>query len=74
MGVANNSEYREIAFDSFEDYRTTDNCAEDHFSFRGSGAIVVQNEAHSGRDSVKVSAGSTSEISVTKLIEVCDEE
>ena len=26
MGVANNSEYREIAFDSFEDYRTTDNC------------------------------------------------
>ncbi|MCK8482232.1 hypothetical protein [Psychroserpens algicola] len=62
--VASNSEYRELGFDGFEDYRSYGSNL--HFSFKssqygdlqnGSGAFRTSEEAHTGKYSIKVSPG-----------------
>jgi len=70
IAVSNNSKYRETAFDGFEDYDFGD-CAEDHFSFRGFGSQRATNESHTGRNSIRVSAGSS--VEVEKIIRPCDD-
>jgi len=56
MAVASNSEYREMGFDSFEE-----EYGNDHFGFWDpAGEIdhsIVSNQAHTGKRSIKVSAG-----------------
>lgn len=63
ISVASNSQYKEIAFDSFEDY-DFDDCPDDHFSFEQGGTRVIINNAsvtedksHAGKRSMKVGNG-----------------
>lgn len=68
-GVSSNSKYREIGFDSFEDYNMG-NCDKDHFSFRlHDKAKVTNQDAHAGRRSIKVAIGQSA--SVTKILKPC---
>lgn len=46
--VGSNMQYREIAFDGFEDYDFP-SCTDDHFSFRGMGPL--HGDAHTGKSS-----------------------
>jgi hypothetical protein len=69
--VANNSRFKEAAFDGFEDY-DFDECQDDHFSFRNFSTQRVQSEAHTGRNSIKVMPGSS--VEVEKIITVCQDE
>lgn len=73
VATANNSQYRETAFDGFEDYDYGD-CNDDHFSWRirqnDAGQGVVDTESHTGRNAYKVPANSSSKI--IKIIDPCD--
>lgn len=63
-GVAVNARYREIGFDSFEDYMYG-KCANKHFSFRNTAGIeskVTDRASHSGRYSLKVAPQETLEM------------
>lgn len=56
VGVAMNARYREIGFDSFEDYDYS-KCSNNHFSFRVVPNIkekVTETASHSGRRSLRV--------------------
>lgn len=65
--VSSNTQYREIAFDGFEDY-DFDDCEKDHFSFElDYSANVVKDKSHTGRRSIKVAAGQTVSYSNTML-------
>jgi len=66
--VAANSRYRELGFDSFEDYGFAE-CFDNHFKFKDNPVINDQN-SHTGRNSVKVSAGSP--VVMNKLFENCN--
>jgi hypothetical protein len=68
--VANNSRYSDIGADDFEDYGYNADCQNDHFSFRKDHAgKVVDTESHTGKQSIKVSAGSS--VTVNKVIQGC---
>jgi hypothetical protein len=66
--VAANSQYREIGFDSFEDYGFSD-CADNHFKFNPDEIIIEDKESHTGYRSIKVSDGTT--VSLEKQLEDC---
>ncbi|MDP2388375.1 MAG: hypothetical protein Q8M29_18525 [Bacteroidota bacterium] len=71
--VASNAQYREIAFDGFEDY-TFSNCGEDHFSFKNSAMTnsgVSTNTSHTGKRSIMVGTGQT--VAVKKYIRDCND-
>ena len=60
------SQYREIGFDSFEEY----NCADDHFSFELNGNSSIDNQnSHTGRKSIRITPGNSVEL--TKYLEEC---
>ncbi|MFZ5553168.1 MAG: hypothetical protein ACOZCO_08645 [Bacteroidota bacterium] len=63
--VAANSRYRELGFDSFEDYQYNA-CSDDHFKFS---TLPTTAQSHTGKNSVKVSAGSP--VVMNKLFENC---
>lgn len=69
--VANNAQFKETAFDGFEDY-DFEECQDDHFSFRNFKTERTQNEAHTGRNSIKVRPESS--VEVEKIITVCQDE
>lgn len=69
--VAKNAEYRQIGFDSFEEY-DFDNCEKDHFSFEaaeGSSGVVVETTSHTGRKSFKVQPESS--VKIGKKLDEC---
>jgi hypothetical protein len=68
--VAANSRYREIGFDSFEDYGFA-NCSDEHFKFRDAESHVVETTSHSGNYSLKVSAGTP--VTLNKDLAWCDD-
>lgn len=59
--VAQNSMLREHGFDGFEDY-DHNGCADDHFSFQKFKDNVSEDNAHSGRRSIRVAPNSSIEI------------
>lgn len=68
VAMSNNSKYRETAFDGFEDYDFGD-CVDDHFSFRSFSAQRATTESHTGRNSIRVSGGTS--VEVEKIIRPC---
>lgn len=62
--VAQNTPYRQLAFDGFEEYTAADmdgiDCPRGHFNFRGR-TLVVVNDAHTGTGSVKITKGNNLE-------------
>ncbi len=71
--VANNSEVREVGFDSFEDYNAFD-CpdGDDHFSYRRYATSVTDRESHTGKHSIVVP--SKGEVELRKVIIPCPDE
>ncbi|PCJ65164.1 MAG: hypothetical protein COA58_09885 [Bacteroidetes bacterium] len=65
--VGSNMQYRELAFDGFEDYGYL-SCGEDHFSFRGQGPIL-DDDSHTGSKSIFVPENST--VNITKTLTDC---
>lgn len=62
IAVSANAQYREIAFDSFEDY-DFDDCPDDHFSYETTAAgNISYKKSHAGKRSIKVDAGKKVEI------------
>ena len=60
--VGNNTRYREMAMDGFEDYysqATTGVCYKDHFRFEDNVNAVVSEASHTGKYSLKVPAQTT---------------
>jgi hypothetical protein len=53
VATSNNSQYRETAFDGFEDYDYED-CEDDHLSWRSFKNNLTIEEAHTGRKSIRV--------------------
>jgi len=72
--VAQNARYRHIAFDGFEDYGTED-CSDDHFSFEqvSESSNISEEEAHSGRKSIKVTP-TEERLILRKVLVECDNE
>jgi len=66
--VASNAQYKETAFDGFEDYDFGD-CVDNHFSYKENEDKVVEEESHSGRRSIKVEPGQS--VEVTKYLDEC---
>lgn len=69
--VSNNAQYRETAFDGFEDYDFGE-CEDDHFSYRIHKENITEEESHSGRRSIRIEAGKS--ISIGKVIVECQDE
>jgi hypothetical protein len=55
--VAMNTRYRQLGFTSFEDYNYP-NCSDNHFKI-GTASQIVSSEAHTGRKSIRVNAGTS---------------
>lgn len=55
--VGANTRFHELGFDSFEDYAFSD-CADNHFRFKDYQSNVISTDAHTGYNSIRVSAGS----------------
>ena len=73
VAVGNNTEYREIGFDSFEEYNF-DNCSNDHFSFEAAiGGVngVVESSSHTGRKSFNVGPGPNNNVQIIKYLDDC---
>ncbi len=68
--VASNAQYKEIGFDNFEDY-DCNSCPDDHFSFKESSPQITEEEAHTGRRSIKVSPGT--KVELEKIIIPCQD-
>lgn len=66
--VSANARYREVGFDSFEDYDAC-NCSDDHFSFESVQPVITEKESHSGRRSIVLQPGAAVEI--RKVVEPC---
>ena len=66
--VAANAQYKQIGFDSFEDYGFSP-CADNHFKFNPDLIDIDDEEAHSGYRSIKVPAGSS--VTLEKQIKEC---
>lgn len=64
--VASNSKYAEVAFDGFEQY-DCDDCLDDHFSFKHEKPKLTEEEAHSGRKSIRLAAGESVKMTRTLL-------
>lgn len=67
--VASNAQYKEIAFESFEDINNPPTGCEsngDHWGFMHESAKVVNTQAHTGKKSVKLTDGQT--VSVTSAV------
>lgn len=65
MAVGANSKYAEIGYDGFEDYGFTGCELNTHFSFKGtvsSPNVILSPDAHTGKYSLKIKAGSRSTI------------
>jgi hypothetical protein len=69
VATSNNSQYRESGYDGFEDYGFGD-CQDDHFSWRPFKTNVTSEEAHTGRNSIKVGNGDN--VIINKVIKTCD--
>lgn len=67
-GVAANARYRDIGTDNFEDYGFSP-CADNHFKFPIPSSAIYNLSSHSGRKSLKVSAGSP--VTMEKTLTVC---
>ncbi|MDI1233819.1 MAG: hypothetical protein PSX81_06030 [bacterium] len=63
--VAANAKRRAIAFDGMEDYDFI-TCSSDHFSYKTAINRTIENDAHTGKKSLKVNSGANS--TVTKTI------
>jgi len=72
LAVGNNAEYRELAFDGFEDYDYS-NCNSGHFDYRNEvlnqEAQISEQESHTGRRSIEVNANNS--VGVKKALEYC---
>ena len=66
--VAANAQYKQIGFDSLEDYGFSP-CADNHFKFNPDLIDIDDEEAHSGYRSIKVPAGSS--VTLEKQIKEC---
>lgn len=55
--VSMNTRYRQLGFTSFEDYNYP-NCSDNHFKI-GTASQIVSSEAHTGRKSIRVNAGTS---------------
>lgn len=74
VAISSNSRYREIGFDSFEDY-DFGKCANNHFSFQfssGIGGRIRETTAHSGRRSIRLGPGES--ITMKKEFAECEDE
>lgn len=69
IASANNTRYRQLGFDSFEDY-DFENCSDNHFKL-APGAEIVESKAHSGRRSLKVTPA-TPIVYSTAIVEDCE--
>ncbi len=70
VATSNNSRYQETGFDGFEDYDYGD-CNDDHFSWRLYEPQLSSQEAHTGKQSLKVAKKSSAKI--VKIIQECDQ-
>lgn len=70
IAVAANTRYRQLGFDGFEDYDFV-NCSDNHFKI-GANAELENSESHTGRNSLKVTAGNPVVFS-TVIVEDCEE-
>ncbi|HSH65128.1 MAG TPA: hypothetical protein VLB84_04865, partial [Bacteroidia bacterium] len=71
--VAANAKYKEIAFDSFEDYDFT-SCKDDHFSYKTvtpTNDKLMRTKSHTGKTSIKVAPNS--ELQISKTLISCPE-
>lgn len=68
VGVASNAMFREIGYDNFEDY-DFGHCIQDHFSYKLYHTFITEDDAHTGKRSIKLSPNTT--ISVTKNLIDC---
>jgi len=57
--VAANAKRRAIGFDGFEDYPFI-KCSNDHFSFKNAPSLLLDTDAHTGKQSIRVNSGNTS--------------
>lgn len=66
--VASNAQYKEIAFESFEDVIVPSDCEEesDHWGFMHESARVVTTQAHTGKRSLELGDGLT--VSITSAV------
>ncbi len=62
--IAANAKRRAIGFDSVEDYPFI-KCSSDHFSYKNSPNMTVENDGHTGKKSIRVNSGATN---VTKPV------
>lgn len=62
--VAANAKRRAIGFDGMEDYPFI-KCSGDHFSYKNADGLILENDAHTGKKSIKVNSGN---IKITKPI------
>jgi len=76
VAVASNTRYKQLGFDSFEDY-DFGTCSEDHFGFKTLGAAATkttsstyQKYSHTGRRSIKVAANTST--TVTRPLKSCN--
>ncbi|MBI1838657.1 MAG: hypothetical protein HYR91_15440 [Flavobacteriia bacterium] len=70
LAVATNTRYRQLGFDGFEDYNY-DNCSDNHFRV-GKDQEIVENQAHTGRRSIKVSANNPVTFE-TLIVDECED-
>lgn len=71
LSVSNNSQYREVGFDGFEDYNF-DACANPRFKFKAAGvkATPTRLRAHTGKNSIKVN-GHGGSVELLQSISTC---
>jgi len=67
ISVGANSKYSELAYDNVEDYHLK-NCGDDHFKFPN--PTIDSLQSHTGKKSIRVSAGSP--LSMTKVLDIGD--
>jgi hypothetical protein len=67
-GVAANARYRDIGSDNFEDYGFSP-CADNHFKFDNAATNIVSTESHTGRNAIRVSAGTP--VIMNRQLEIC---
>lgn len=66
--VAANSQYKQVGFDSFEDYGFSV-CADNHFKFNPNTININSDESHTGYKSIKVPSGTS--VTLEKQIDTC---
>ncbi len=66
--VAANSQYKQVGFDSFEDYGFSV-CADNHFKFNPNTININSDESHTGYKSIKVPSGTS--VTLEKQIDIC---